>query len=209
MSVKFYTAPRAPNPRAVENILAVKQFDVETVSVDLIGGENRGDDFLKVNPAGQLPCLVLEDGTVIAEVAAIAEFIEEMKPDPVLVGHTASERAFARMRMRQCDYLVLAPMMTGYRHSEGADFFTSRMRITPEIGPHMKLIAADGLAWLDGQLAGQDFICGPELRYVDCAFYPLVSFLAKVSQPLDDSLTNLNAYMQRLSEHDIIGAKSL
>lgn len=207
--IKFYTAAHAPNPRAVENILAIKQFEVETVSIDLMGGENRGADFAKVNPAGQLPCIELEDGTVIAEVAAIAEYIEELKPDPVLVGINAAERAHTRMRMRQVDYLVLAPMMTGYRHSEGADFFKSRMRITPEIGPHMKLIAADGLAWLDKQIEGQDYICGNELRYVDCAFYPLVSFLAKVSQPIDTGLKNLTAYMQRLSEHAIIGAKSL
>ena len=207
--IKFYTAQRAPNPRAVENILAIKQLEVETITIDLMGGENRGDAFGKINPAGQLPCIELEDGSVIAEVAAIAEYVEEVKPDPVLVGINAAERAHTRMRMRQVDYLILAPMMTGYRHSEGADFFKARMRITPEIGAHMKLIAADGLAWLDAQMQGQDFICGDKLRYVDCAFYPLVNFLAKVSQPLDENLKNLTAYMQRLLEHEVIGAKSL
>ncbi|MGB0479059.1 MAG: glutathione binding-like protein, partial [Parvibaculales bacterium] len=65
----------------------------------------------------------------------------------------------------------------------------------------------DGFAWLDSQLVGQDFICGDELRYVDCIFYPLVLFLSKVSIPIDADLKNLTAYMQRLSEHDIIGAK--
>jgi len=207
--IKFYTAQRAPNPRAVENILAIKQFDVDTVSIDLMGGENRSDDFAKINPAGQLPCIQLEDGSVIAEVAAIAEYIEELKPDPVLVGINAADRAHTRMLMRQVDYLIIGPMMAGYRHSEGADFFKSRMRITPEIGTHMKLIAADGLAWLDTQMQGRDYICGDELRYVDCAFYPMVSFLAKVSQPINPELKNLTAYMQRLSEHEIIGAKSL
>lgn len=207
--IKFYTAQRAPNPRAVENILAIKQVEVETVSIDLMGGENRGDAFTKINAAGQLPCIELQDGTVIAEVAAIAEYLEELKPDPVLVGVTAAERAQTRMRMRQVDYLILGPMMTGYRHSEGADFFTGRMRITPEIGPHMKLIGQDGLSWLDKQMAGQEYICGDRLTYVDCAFYPLVNFLAKVSQPIDAALENVTAYMQRLSEHEIIGAKSL
>lgn len=207
--MKLYTAPKAPNPRAIANILAIKEMQPETVELDLVGGENRNAEFLKINPAGQLPCLVLDGGTVIAEVAAMAEYLEELKPDPVLVGRTAEERAFTRMRMRQCDYLILGPMMAGYRHSEGAAFFGPRMRITPEIGPHMKLIAADGLTWLDKELAGKTYICGDDLRYVDCAFYPLVSFLAKVSQPLDESLVHLNAYMQRLSEHEIIGARSL
>ena len=205
--IKLYTAVNAPNPRALENIIAIKQIEVETITVDLIGGENRGDDYVKTNPAGQLPCIELEDGQVIAEVAAIAEYLEELKPDPVLVGNNAAERAHTRMRMRQCDYLIFAPGMAGFRNTEGADFFRSRMRIDETIGAPMKRNTEDGFAWLDSQLVAQDFICGDELRYVDCIFYPLVLFLSKVSIPIDSDLKNLTAYMQRLSEHDIIGAK--
>ena len=205
--IKLYTAVKAPNPRALENIIAIKQIEVETITVDLVGGENRGDDYVKNNPAGQLPCIELEDGQVIAEVAAIAEYLEELKPDPVLVGNNAAERAHTRMRMRQIDYLILAPGMAGFRNTEGADFFRSRMRIDETIGEPMKRNTEDGLAWLDSQLAGQDFTCGDELRYVDCIFYPLISFISKVSIPINPDLKNLTAYMQRLSEHDIIGAK--
>lgn len=207
--MKLYTAERAPNPRAAENIIALKGIDVEKVYIDLNGGENRGDDFTKINPAGQLPALETDDGQIIAEVSAIAEYLEEIRPDPVLVGVTAAERAHTRMRMRQVDYLVLGPMMYGFRNSEGADFFKSRMRIQPEIGAPMKLVAGDGVAWLDAQMAGCDFICGDRLTYVDCIFYPLAGFIAKVSQPFGEDKKNINAYMQRLSEHEIIGAKSL
>jgi glutathione S-transferase len=207
--LKLYTDGRSPNPRAAENIIAVKGIEVEKIIVDMGAGENRDAAFLKRNQAGQLPALETEDGQVIAEVAAIAEYLEEIKPDPVLVGITAGERAHTRMRMRQVDYLVLAPMMYGFRNSEGAAFFKDRVRIDPTVGAPMKLMAGDGLAWLDGQMQGQDFICGDRLSYVDCAFYPLVGFIAKVSQPIDPDLKNLTSYMQRLSEHEIIGAKSL
>lgn len=207
--LKLYTDGRSPNPRAAENIIAVKGIEVEKVMIDLAAGENRGQDYVQRNPAGQLPALETEDGQVIAEVAAIGEYLEEIKPDPVLVGVSAAERAHTRMRMRQVDYLVLAPMMMGFRNSEGAAFFESRMRIQPEIGAPMKLVAGDGVAWLDAQMQGQDFICGNNLTYVDCIFYPLAGFVAKVSQPFDPELKNIAAYMQRLSEHEIIGAKSL
>ena len=205
--IKLYTAQNAPNPRALENIIAIKQIEVETITIDLLGGENRNDDFVKTNSAGQLPCIELEDGQVIAEVSAIAEYLEELKPDPVLVGHNAAERAHVRMRMRQCDYLVFAPAMYGFRNTEGADFFRPRMRIDETIGAPMKRNAEDGMRWVDAALAGHDFICGDELRYVDCIFYPLVSFISKVSLPVSEDFKNLTAYMQRLSEHDIIGAK--
>lgn len=207
--MKLYTADRAPNPRAAENIIALKGIEVEKIIIDLNGGENRRDYFLKINPAGQLPALQTDDGQIIAEVAAIAEYLEEVKTDPVLVGATAGERAHTRMRMRQIDLLVLGPMTEAFHNSEGAAFFKSRVRVQPEIGAPLKLLAGDGMAWLDAQMQGCDFICGDRLTYIDCLFYPLVAFFSKVSQPFDDDLKNIPAYMQRLSEHEIIGAKSL
>lgn len=207
--MRLFTDHISPNPRAVDNIVAIKELYIEVVPIDLMGGENRGADYLKVNPAGQLPALETDDGQIIAEVAAIAEYLEEIKPDPVLVGVTAAERAHTRMRMRQCDYLVLGPMMMAYRNSEGAEFFKQRMLIQPELGAPLKNVAAEGLAWLDGQLAEQSYICGARLTYVDCAFYPLARFIAKVSQPFDPKWENLAAYMDRLSAHEIIGAKKL
>lgn len=207
--MKLYTDGHSPNPRAAENVVAVKGVEVEKVMIDLLGGENRGEAYMKRNPAGQLPALETEDGQVLAEVSAIAEYLEELKPDPVLVGHTAAERAHTRMRMRQCDYLILAPMMMGFRNGEGADFFKSRMRIQPEISTPTKNLAADGMAWLDAQMGGHDFICGDKLTYVDCIFYPLALFIAKVGQPIDPDLKNVSGYMQRCAAHEVLGAKSL
>jgi glutathione S-transferase len=149
----------------------------------------------------------LDDGMVIAEVAAIAEYIEEIKPDPVLSGNTAGQRAETRMRMRQLDYLVLAPMMAGYRHSEGKGFFEGRMLLLDDYGAPSKQIAAEGLKWVNNLLADKPYICGDRLTYVDVAFYCLVGFLAKVSLPIDPSLTHLTAYFERLSQHEIIGQK--
>jgi len=203
--MKIYTSAIGPNPAALRNVLELKNMDIPVEEIDLIGGENRGEAFLKINPAGQLPCLETDSGAVIAEVAAIAEYLEELQPDPNLCGASAEERAITRMRMRQIDYLVVSPMMAGYRHSEGKDFFAGRMRIDEVYGPPSKLIAADGLAWLDKQIDGQIYLCGDKLTYVDAISFPVIGFLAKVSQPLDPALVNLNAYMARMSEHEVIG----
>ena len=203
--MKIYTTKNAPNPAALEAVVGIKQMDIETQMVDLMGGENRGDAFCKINPAGQLPCLQLDDGTVIAEVAAIAEYLEELKPDPILCGADARERAITRMRMRQVDYLIIAPMMAGFRNGEGKDFFASRMAIHEALSAPSKSLAADGLAWLDGQMQGCDYICGQRLTYVDCCFYPIVNMMQKLGQPLDTSLKNLPNYMTRLAAHEIIG----
>lgn len=41
------------------------------VDIDVISGQTRTEEFLAINPAGQVPCLVREDGRVLAQSNAI------------------------------------------------------------------------------------------------------------------------------------------
>ncbi|MSO64201.1 MAG: glutathione S-transferase family protein [Alphaproteobacteria bacterium] len=56
----------------------------------------RRDKFLRLNPAGQVPVLVEEDGRVFAESSAIGEYLDETHPDRPLVGFDANARAETR-----------------------------------------------------------------------------------------------------------------
>ena len=169
------------------------------------GMENRQDDYLRINPAGQLPCLITDEGVTIAELSVIAEYLDEIKPDPVLTGETAAERAVTRMRMRQCDFLIFAPMVLGYRHGEGRKFFGPRITLHDGVSEPAKAIAREGLSWLDPLLDGQEYICGDRLTYVDIIFFVTVGFFAGQGQLLDPSLKNLARLMARLEAHEIVG----
>lgn len=53
----------------------------------------RRPQFLALNPAGQVPVLMDEDdGLVLAESAAIVEYLEETHPKPALLGGDARAR---------------------------------------------------------------------------------------------------------------------
>ena len=202
--MKLYIADRAPGPLVSKRLFAAKNIDVDLHMVDMNNKENRSPEFLKLNPTGQIPFLELDDGQIIAEVTAIAEYLEELKPDPVLVGTTAAERAATRMLMRRVDLKVIWSMGMGFQHGNGAGFFADRIPIHEEISAPAQAIASEGMAWLDQQLEGHSFICGDAIRYVDIVFYGFVSFFAKVSQPIDPELLHLSGYMQRMSEHPFI-----
>jgi len=202
--MKLYVADRAPGPLVAKRLFAAKNIDVDFHVVDMNNKENRSPEFLKLNPTGQIPFLQLDDGQIIAEVTAIAEYLEELKPDPVLVGATAAERANTRMWMRRVDIAVIWPMGMGFQHGNGAGFFAGRIPIHEDISAPAQAIASEGMQWLDTQLAGNAFICGNDPRFVDIVFYGFASFFAKVSQPVDPELVNLSAYMQRMSEHPFI-----
>ena len=159
--------------------------------VDLIAGANRKEPYLEKNPAGQLPCVELDDGRVIAETIAICEQIEEKQPKPALIGTTPEDRAETRMWVRRIEWKITQPLADGFRFAEGLPLFKDRIRTIPEAAAGLKAIARDGLAWLDGQLAGRDTIVPSRFTLADIALFAFVEFGATVGQPLDPALKNL------------------
>ena len=81
----------------------------------MLGGENRREPYLAKNPSGQCPALELDDGTVLAEITTICEYLDEMTPGPSLIGSTPQERAETRMWARRVDLNILEPMANGFR----------------------------------------------------------------------------------------------
>ncbi|MEO6077103.1 MAG: glutathione S-transferase N-terminal domain-containing protein [Dokdonella sp.] len=53
----------------------------------------KSESYLKINPAGSVPALVLDDGDVILQNVAILQFVSESSPDANLMGTTPRERA--------------------------------------------------------------------------------------------------------------------
>jgi len=57
---------------------------------------DRRQDFLAMNPAGQVPVLTEPDGAVLSDSQAIVEYLEECHPEPNLMGHDPIDRAECR-----------------------------------------------------------------------------------------------------------------
>jgi glutathione S-transferase len=196
--MKFYNSV-GPNPHMVRMFMAEKGFDVPRVEVDLRGGENRREPYLKVNPAGQCPALELDDGTVLAEITAICEYIDEIKKDtPSLIGDTPEERANTRMWVRRIDLNILEPALNGFRFSQGLKIFKDRVHCIPEAADGLKEAAKKKLVWLDGLLGSKPFIAGDKLTMADILLFTFLDFMGKVGQPLDPANSKLTAWMERM-----------
>jgi glutathione S-transferase len=198
--MKFYNSV-GPNPRVVRMFMAERGIEVPRVEVDLRGGENRQVLYTAKNPAGQLPCLELDDGTVLAEITAICEYLDETAPPggPTLIGATPLERAECRMWTRRVDLNVAEPLANGYRFGEGFKFFEKRFRCIPEASAGLKQIVQDKLRWLDGLMAGRAFLCGERLTLADILLFCFLDFGSKVGQPLDPALGNVVAHHTRMA----------
>ena len=187
-----------PNPKAVRMFMAEKGIDVPLVKIDLMGGENRREPYLSKNPAGQTPALELEDGTVLTEITAICEYLDEISPPPSLLGASPEARAVTRMWVRRIDLNIVEPMANGFRSAEGLALFQNRVRCIPQAAADLKLLAQEKLAWLDGLIAGRSFICGEALTLADILLYAFLEFGASVGQKIDPSLSNIDAWYGRM-----------
>jgi glutathione S-transferase len=195
--MKFYNSP-SPNPRVVRMFMAEKEIVIPTVAVDLRGGENRRAAYLARNPAGQTPCLELDDGFFLAEVPAICDYLEELYPTPALIGSTPRERAETRMWTNRITLSITEPMSYGYRYSQALEMFRNRIHCIPQAADDLKQIAQEKLAWLDPLIAGKEFVCGERLTLADILLYCFLEFGAERGQPINPALTAIVAHYARM-----------
>jgi glutathione S-transferase len=195
--MKFYNSV-GPNPRTVRIFAAEKGIALEQIKVDLMGGENRREPYLSKNPAGQTPALELEDGSVLTEITAICEYLDEISPKPSLIGETPEERAKTRMWVRRIDLNIVEPMANGFRFGEGLQLFKDRVRCIPQASADLKLVAQEKLAWLDALIAGHSFVAGDKLTLADVLLFAFLEFGVTVGQPVNPALTNITAWHDRM-----------
>ena len=191
-----------PNPKVVRMFMAERGIaDIPTQTVDIRGGENRKDPYLSKNPSGQCPSLALDNGTVLAEITAICEYLDEIgPPGKSLIGKTPEERAETRMWARRIDLNILEPMANGFRYSDGIKMFENRIHCIPAAAADLKATAQEKLSWLDKQIAGRQFVCGDRLTLADILLFAFVDFFAGARQPLNPENKNIAAWHQRMKE---------
>ena len=196
-----------PNPKVVRMFIAERGLTVPAQTIDLRGGENRREPYLSKNPAGSLPALELDDGTVLAEITAICEYLDETAPQgPSLIGATPRERAETRMWVRRIDLYIIEPMTQGYRYGDAVKFFSRRMRTIPQAADDLKLLAQEKLAWLEAQVGSRAFICGDRLTLADLLLFAFLQFGAGIGQGLDPANAGLTAWYERMAARPSAGA---
>jgi len=197
--MKYYNSV-GPNPRVVRMFLEEKGIEMPMQQVDLRGGENREEAYLKKNPFGQMPALELDDGSILTEVTAICEYLDEKYPGGDLIGSSPEDRAATRMWTRRVDLYIVEPMLNGYRYGEGLKFFTPRMRVMPQAADDLKALAKEKLALLESQMGDKPYLCGERYSLADLFLYCMVDFASAVGQPLDPDFSKLAAWLERVGQ---------
>ncbi len=168
----LYDLRSGMHPRRVRILLAEKNVQIPVKSVDVMAKENDGATFRGINSLGKLPVLELDDGTIISESMAICRYLESVYPTPPLFGSTDLEEAKIDMWSRRAEYEIARPILDAFLH--GSDFYKDRIQQVSAYADWSKRRAADGMAWLDAELANTRHIGQEEYSMADivaqCAF---------------------------------------
>lgn len=210
--MKLFYFPIAPNPTRVRLYLAEKAaggaaFELTQQLVDLRAGEQREPAHRARNPLGRLPVLELPDGSFLTESLAIVEYLEELHPEPSLIGRSPEARARVRELERIAELAVLQPIariLHGTKSPLG-------LPPAPEVAAHARLALPDGLAVLEARLAdGRPFLAGEALSIADCTLAAGLQFARFGDVPLPGEHPHLArwdlAYRERAPARSVLVA---
>ncbi|AOL06095.1 MULTISPECIES: glutathione S-transferase family protein [Burkholderia] len=165
--------------------------DFEFISVNLLQGEHKRPEFLRLNPAGKVPVLVDGD-LVIPESAAIVLYLADKYPQKALLPVDPALRAEAYRWVMFAVTELEQPLWRITRHS----FIYPPEKRSPA---DIELAREDFrtmAAILDKHLEGREFIVGDTLTVADCVTAYLIDWAGECN--LIESFPQLRAYLERL-----------
>jgi glutathione S-transferase len=196
--MKVYDFAGAPNPRKLRVYMAEKGIDIPTESVDIFTGKNRTPEFLKKNPLGGLPVLELDDGSHLTESLAIIEYLEELHPEPPMLGRTPLERARVREAERIAEIGVLSNVGTIFQNTH--PFFAGRVKQSADAADNARPRLLAALKVLDGRLARHRFVAGDAPTIADCTLLAALDFAAFSGIELDPALRNVHRWYEEFKQ---------
>ena len=113
----LHHAWRSSASRRVRLCLAEKGLEFESHVVDMMNMEHHSPEYLKINPNGVIPTLILEDGRSLYESGTICEYLDEAYPEPPLRPADPYERAVMRNWIRHVDERIGNLIIFNWVHS--------------------------------------------------------------------------------------------
>jgi glutathione S-transferase len=193
--MKLYFSPGAcslsPHITALEAGINLTLVKVDTKTKKL----EDGSDFLAINPKGQVPTLVLDDGEVVTEGPVIAQILADLAPASNLAPGNGTK---ARYKLQEWLNFITSELHKGY-----SPLFKPT---TPEdYKPVAKAQLADRYAFVNEKLAGKKYLLGDTFTVADAYLFTVSNWAKYVGVDLS-AYGNVSAFMARVAERPQVQA---
>lgn len=195
----LYDFALAPSPRRARILIAEKGLTVDTVQVDLTKGEQLSPEFRAINPCCTVPALKLDDGTVLNQNVAIALYLEDLHPEPPMLGKTPVERAVVMNWNARIEFEGLMAVAEILRNRSKA--MQGRALTGPDDYEQIPALAERGRVrlgrffdTLDEALAGREFLALDRYSFADISAFVTVDFAKWVKAEPEERHVNLKRW---------------
>jgi glutathione S-transferase len=166
--------------------LAEKGISIPIVPVDLGAREQFSDAYAAINPRRVVPTLVLDDGAAIGEIPAIQRYIEEVHPDPALLGTSPKTKAQVAMWDRRVEQEGFASVMEAVRNTvpglkNRAIAGPHQYEQIPALVERSRQRIRDFYDDFETRLAEVPFVAGDEFSVADITAVVTVDFATKAA----------------------------
>ena len=196
--MKLHGNTTGSNCRRVTIYLAEKGLNIEIVTVDVAAGEHKTTQFLTKNPAGLIPVLELDDGSYIPESSAIVEYLEDIHPEPSLLGDTPQMRGKVRAVERiASDLAIVAGVMLQHSHPR----FASHIKQVPAVAEAMRANVSQQLAVLEKHIGEKPFLVTDRPTIADVTLFSFTqAFRVRMNTDLTEGYPHLSAWYERFEK---------
>jgi glutathione S-transferase len=161
----------------------------DLVKVDLKAKKlENGDDYLAINPKGQVPALGLDSGALVTEGPVIVQYIADQAAAKNLAPANGSD---ARRQLQE--YLGF---INGELHKNFSPLF--QPVFDDEVKGFFKTRLMGKFKYLDGQLAGKDYLLGKDFSVADGYLFVMLKWADRMSIDLSE-FKNLVTYKDRVA----------
>ena len=170
--------------------------DFSLVGVDLMKKRlENGEDYLSINPKGQVPALLLDDNTLLTEGVAIMQYVADSKADRQLLAPTGS---IARYKTLEWLNYIATELHKG--------FIPLFHPLTPEdYKPVAREILVKKLAWVESSLAESTWIAGSRFTIADAYLFTVLRWAEAVKLEIGER-KHIDAYMARVAARPAVAA---
>ena len=171
-----------------------KDFTLDGVDLMKKRLEN-GDDFFAINPKGQVPALLLDDGTLLTEGVAIMQYLADNVPDRQLLAPTGSIS-----RYKTLEWL-------NYIATELHKGFTPLFRPdTPEeFKPTLRALLEKKLQYVDEALKDKQWLNGHRFTIADGYLFTVLRWGYAVKLNME-AYANIGAWMAHVAARPSVAA---
>jgi glutathione S-transferase len=193
--MKLYFSPGACSLSAH---ITAREADIDLVleRVDIKNKKLRGGgDFLAINPKGYVPALELDDGQILTEVAAIVQYLADLRPATRLAPPSGT---MARYRLQE----MLAYLSSEIHKSYSPLFYATT---SPEVRAEKVAILKKRYALIESTLAGKTYLFGDDFTVADAYLFTVTDWAHKLKVDLSE-LANVAAFQARVAERPAVHA---